>query len=835
MRDTLRSFRVPERKALPLISWGALPPGTPHAERVRSYDLQHQVVRVRFDWERHAVVGSTTLRVAALEEPLSSIAIDAVGMTIGRVRGASGNTTLRHDYDGRMLTVHLPATLAAGARTTFTVDYEAVRPQKGAYFIDRKHVVWTQGETEDTRYWVPTYDHPNDKTTWEFFITVPSREKALSNGRLAGTRRVGENTEWHWVLDKPASTYLMAAVTGDYVVLQDSWRRTTPVGYWTYPDSVGATWRGMGKTPRMMELFSTVLRIEYPWAKYDQANAPDYIFGGMENVTATIQADDAILHPEWAAPHAGSDELVSHELAHQWFGNLVTTRHWSDIWLNEGFATFMEQYWMEVEHGRDGGALHRLTTHEETIAADRAARRPLVYDRWQTDPLELFFSGHIYPKGAAVLQMVRRELGDSSFWQAMHRYTTRHAYSSVTTADFERALSDASGRDYSRFFRQWVYGAGLPVFQISYAHDSVAGLLEVTARQVQPRDSLTGFFDADVEIEVLTDSGPARATMSVRGEVAAVSIPVRSAPRSIRWDKGNWLLDVADFPRPTVMLAHQLAHDDDVAGRIEVAELLGERTGEPVAAAALAAAVADDEFWAVRVRAVTAMRGLLGGESADAEMAAGNGSPAAGEQVHPEDAARIRVSMETAAAAALSDADPRVREAAPGLLAVLGASSLAPHVAALLADPSLYVRGATITALAGTDTAAAMAVIRTMLTADSWIDLTRTQAIRALARIDTPEAWGLLTAQLAPATRRESRQAAIAALLGRSAGREAELAAALVPLLESGDLFIRQDAAAALGRLGQVSSIAALEARRRVEVESRVANVIDAALAALRR
>ena len=835
VRDTLRSFKVPERKPLPLMEWGQLPPGAPHAERVRTYDLQHQVVRVRFDWARHAVVGSTALRVAALEQPLSSIAIDATGMTIGRVRGASGNTTLRHDYDGRTLTVHLPTTLAAGARTTFTVDYEAVRPQKGAYFIDRKRVVWTQGETEDTRYWVPTYDHPNDKTTWEFYITVPSGEKALSNGRLAGTRRVGADTEWHWVLDKPASTYLMAAVTGDYVVLQDSWRRTTPVGYWTYPDSVGATWRGMGKTPRMMELFSTVLRIEYPWAKYDQANAPDYIFGGMENVTATIQADDAILHPEWAAPHAGSDELVSHELAHQWFGNLVTTRHWSDIWLNEGFATFMEQYWMEVEHGRDGGALHRLTTHEATIAADRAARRPLVYDRWQTDPLELFFSGHIYPKGAAVLQMIRRQLGDSSFWQAMHRYTSRHAYSSVTTGDFERSLTEASGRDFSGFFRQWVHGAGLPAFQVSYSYDSLAGQLRVTARQVQPRDSLTGLFDADVEIEVLTDSGPARATMSVRGEASEVSIPLRSAPRSIRWDKGNWLLDVADFPRPTVMLAHQLAHDDDVAGRIEAAELLEERIGEPAAAEALAAAVRGDGFWAVRARAVRAMRALLGAESAGGATVAGNGGSDAVPRVHPDDAAMIRGAMESAAVAALADADPRVRETAPALLAVLGAPSLGQRVGALLADSSLSVRGAAISALAGTDTAAAMVAIRTMLAADSWIDLTRTQAVNALGRIDTPEAWSLLMAHLAPATRRETRQAAIAALLARSSGREAELAAALAPLLGSDDLFIRQDAAAAMGRLGQASSIEALEARRRIEAESRVANVIDAALAALRR
>ena len=837
VRDTLRSFRTPLPTMLPL-PWGPLPPGTVHPERVRTYDLQHQVVRVRFDWDRHAVVGSTTLRIAALAEPLASIEIDAVGMTIERVRGA-GNRVLRHDYDGRTLTVHLPARLSSGARTTFTVDYETVRPKRGAYFIDRRKVVWTQGKTEDTRYWVPTYDHPNDKTTWEFYITVPSAEKALSNGRLAGTRRVGDRTEWHWVLDKPAPTYLMAAVAGDYVILQDTWRRTTPVGYWTYPDSVGATWRGMGKTPRMMELFSTTIGIEFPWPKYDQANAPDFIFGGMENVSATIQADDAILYPEWAAPHAASEELVAHELAHHWFGNLVTAKHWPHIWLNEGFATFMEQYWMEVEHGADGGALHRLTTHSDAIAADVLARRPLVHGRWQTDPLELFFSGHIALKGAAVLQMVRRELGDSVFWRAMHRYTTRYAYTSVETADLERTLQDVSGRDMGAFFRQWVYGAGHPIFQVSRDYDSTTRVLRLTARQVQPRDSLTGLFDATVDVEVLTDSGASRGAMEVRGEVSTMSLALPAPPRSIRWDKWNWLLDVADFPRPTVMLAHQLEHDDDVAGRLEAVYLLGERRGEPMAAAALADAASGDRFWAVRSRALLGLgalvrRGMAGAPPIPPTTPAAGIDPASVRPVHPADSAEIMAEAQRAATAALTDADPRVREAVPELLAALGPGALAGRMEALIADSSLFVRGAAVYALAGVDSAAAMPLIRRMLTEDSWMDLTRTEAVTALGFIDTPEAWTLLASQLAPATRRETRRTAIAALLGRAAGREAELAAALAPLVGTGDLFIRLDAVQALGRLGQPESIAVLEARRQVEADSRVVDAIDAALAALR-
>jgi len=191
--DTMRSYAVPAFRTAPMITWGPLPPGTPHGERTRVYDLQHQIVHVRFDWARHAVVGSTTLRVAALDRALTAIPLDAVGMTIRKVT-SPGGSPLRYDYDGKTLTVRLPGTLRPRSTTSFVVDYESVRPKKGAYFIDRKHVVWTQGETEDNRYWVPTWDYPNDKTTWELYVTTDSSEKALSNGALRGQRRVGDQT-----------------------------------------------------------------------------------------------------------------------------------------------------------------------------------------------------------------------------------------------------------------------------------------------------------------------------------------------------------------------------------------------------------------------------------------------------------------------------------------------------------------------------------------------------------------------------------------------------------------------------------------------------------------
>ena len=807
--DTLIPYRVPPFRDEPLIAWGAAPAGEPRLERVRSYDLQHQATRIRFDWPRHAVVGSTTIRFAALDQPLGTVSFDAVGMTIRAVRASSG-AALPHDYDGKTLSVTLRPALAAGARSTIEIEYEAERPRKGVYFIDRRRVVWTQGATEDTRYWVPTYDHPNDKATWEFRVTTGRDERALSNGRLVSTRRVGSTIEWHWSQTKPASTYLMSVVTGDYVVLQDVWRGV-PIGYWTYPDSIEAAWRGFGLTPRMVDLFSARTGVPYPWAKYDQVVAPDFIFGGMENVTATTQADDRILHPAWAEPEANAEALVAHELAHQWFGNYLTARDWPHIWLNEGFATFFEGVWAEATHGAHAGALARLAEQEATIEADRAGRRPLVYDRWVTDPLELFFSGHIYPKGATVLHSLRHDLGDSVFWAGMAAYTRKHALSSVTTDDFQRAMEVASGRDLSRFFSQWVHGAGFPAFRVSYAFDSVARVLTLSARQVQPRDSLTGVFDADVIIEVATDAGVVRDTLEVRGEESTLVMALPGVPRSIRWDKGGWILDIADFPRPTVMLEHQLRHDDDVLGRVEAAELLAPRAGDPRALNALGWAIERDTAWAVRARSAVA----LGSWREDS-------------------AAAIYLVRATA------DRDSRVRTAAARALggftlatsqrdAVLGRLRSLTSI-----DSSRYVRSAALVAYARLDSAGAPAVIQPVLARDSWLDLERAAAMLAMAELASEQSWVLLLRHLDPGTSRAARQAAIGALVRRAPGREAEAAAALAPLLGADDLFIRTAAARALGALGQQSSIQMLEARLAVEAESRVINAIVGALAALR-
>jgi aminopeptidase N len=274
---------------------------------------------------------------------------------------------------------------------------------------------------------------------------------------------------------------------------------------------------------------------------------------------------------------------MAHELGHQWYGDLLTTRDWGDVWLNEGFATFMEQIFREEDLGVDEGAFDRLGAQEQTIDADRRTRRPIVWNKWVNDPIEVFFSGHIYPKGATILQMLRHQLGDDLFWKAMNHYTTANAYGTVVTDDLRKAFEETTGKDYKAFFNQWVYGAGFPVFQVSSLYDRAAGRLVISAKEVQPRDSLTGFFDVDVDVEARTDSGVVRFVVPVRNGTGEAGTNLKAPPRSIRWNKGNWILDITDFPRSTAMLRYQLVYDDDVLGRIEAVDVLAQRPADQAA------------------------------------------------------------------------------------------------------------------------------------------------------------------------------------------------------------------------------------------------------------
>ena len=312
----------------------------------------------------------------------------------------------------------------------------------------------------------------------------------LSNGRLVSVTKTADGRQqvWHWSQEKPASTYLYSIVAARFAVLHDSWRGI-PVDYWVAPDTIDATWRTFGETPAMIETFSRVLGVNFPWAKYDQAIIPDFTYGGMENVSATTQTDLA-LHSAAGEPEWSGRGLDSHELAHQWFGDLTTTATWAHAWINEGITTYMESVHEEQSRGREAAQWNWINEQEQAMGADLNQERPLVFgEKPGTDPIQIFFSGHVYPKGAQLAHQLRRLVGDSLFWKGMKRFLTDNAYKPVETADYAIAMEKTTGRDLDWFFDQWAYGIGYPKVKVAREWRPATHTLHLTVDQTQKIDA----------------------------------------------------------------------------------------------------------------------------------------------------------------------------------------------------------------------------------------------------------------------------------------------------------------------------------------------------------
>ncbi len=740
----------------------------------RRFDLLHQTMRIRFDAPHRELFGEVTTQVV-LTAASDTVRLDAENLTIDRASG-TGNRALRFTADTAHVTVRLPRRAAAGDTVAFTLAYHGF-PERGIYFVPRRNVIWSQGEATETRAWIPTYDASNDKTTWEFYVTVDSGVAVLSNGRLAGVQATPQRQfVWHWVQDSPASTYLYSVVAGPFTVLKDQWRGR-PVEYWTYADTVDAAWRTFGETPTMIEVYSEVLGVPFPWAKYDQSIIPDFTYGGMENVSATTQTDLA-LHGAGGEPERSGRGLNAHELAHQWFGDLTTTADWADIWLNEGITTYMESVENEKTRGWDAAVLEWGEQQRDAMAADQNEMRPLVWGRYEgTDPIVLFFSGHVYPKGAQLAHQLRRLLGDPTFWAGMHRFLVDNAHKAVTTADYAVAMEQTCGCDLDWFFDQWAYGIGYPQVTFARRWDAASKTLHVTVAQVQTVDSLRPLFRFPVTLRVITRDSVVRQQIMVSkaSETFAVALP--SEPLSFRFDEGGWLLGSVAGDLSGGELAQMAEHDLDARGRDWALRAMA-TAHDSTAQAARRLVVLNEHMPELRQLALEAM----GADSSDLTRAV------------------LR--------AALRDPDGGVRAGALGALAGLDqAGAVAAATAMYPTDPSDAVRQSALRVMAQAQGPAALDVLVAASAPDQPLQL-RFTAAAFLRRIHDPKALDALERLTANTEDRNIRTSGLQALA--ASGDSARAAAVALRLIADPDPLFASAAVRTAGRVGGAAARAAL-------------------------
>jgi aminopeptidase N len=571
-------------------------------------DVVHIDLHLVPDLEAATLEGACTTTVRALDEPVPMLVLDAVDLQIASVE--RDGKPQRFVKRGKRLEIAFDPAIAPEEEVTFAIRYKAVRPRQGLFFIEptaeypsKIRHAWTQSQDENARYWFPCLDYPHEKQTTSATIVVPKGQLALSNGALIERRDEGDRTIFRYRQDIPHSTYLMTLVAGPF----EEVRQRENVFYYVLPGRKDDGERAFGKTPKMIDVFEERLGYAYPYARYSQIAVSDFIFGGMENTSATTQTDRT-LHDERAHADFSSDPLVSHELAHQWFGDLLTCRDWSHAWLNEGFATFFEAVFREADLGHDEyeydifGCVERYLQEE----ADRY-RRPIVCNQFR-DPIELF-DRHLYEKGGAVLHMLRGELGDGRFWRAIRRYVADNAQRSVETIDLIRAIEYATGRNMRGFFDQWVFRGGHPQLTVSATYDAKRRVATLTIDQKQPVDDNNSAFIFDVDIAFGAGpgiEGERRIRTHVEKAHETIAVPLDFEPKIVRFDPGAFLLADVTYAFGVDFAAATLAGDPDVVAKIRAARELA-KDGSGPAREALSAVFARNEFWGVLAEAANAL------------------------------------------------------------------------------------------------------------------------------------------------------------------------------------------------------------------------------------
>ncbi|MCS6898310.1 MAG: M1 family aminopeptidase [Myxococcales bacterium] len=770
-------------------------PGTSRKyERSRPFSFEHIALDLTLDIPGKQVHGVAGIVFERVDPEATELRLDAVGFTLISVtlEEGKGSKPVRYVYDGDVLAVAIPEGVSRGK---VEVRY-STKPRRGLYFLaPDEHVrgrptqVWSQCQDEDARYWFPCHDKPHLKQTTELRVKVPKGWYALSNGTLIGRTSEQDGEIFHWKQAKPHPSYLVTLVAGAFSILDGGTAAGVPITYLVPTGREEDGHRTFARTPAMVEHFSRLTGVPFPWEKYAQVVVSDFIFGGMENTSATTMYEHILLD-ERAALDIESDDLIAHELAHQWFGDYVTCRDWSHGWLNEGFATFFEHIERERRLGVDEYE-YGLKGDLDAYLGEASSRyqRPIVCQDYEA-PIDLF-DRHLYEKGGWVLHMLRRELGDEIFWKGIRLYLQRHAFRVVETRDLLRALEEVSGRSLERFFDQWVFKAGHPHLEVKVEYSSGALLVEI--KQTQKTSSEIPLFAFDLEIDLYPEHGePHREVLHVETASETFVLPLAERPRFLVLDPRYLLLGELSAEIPADMLRRQLAEAPTARGRWTAALRLSTRDEEAVVRDLATSLSSEGEFWGVRAEAAAALGAI---RSPDAMQALLSALPAA--------------------------RHPKVRRA---VVAALGKFQKPEAAAALrtlaLSDESYLVEAEAARSLGSTRQPQAFDTLVEILDRPSWADVIRSGAVDGLAALRDERAVPHLMARSRYGVPTRARRAAIRALPKIAVDRRTR--EAIEELLDDPDPYLRIDVVLALGDMGDSKARPALHRALERELDGRV-------------
>jgi len=573
-------------------------------ERNRDYDVQHYKLNFKFDEADKIYWGENTITLLPLKDDFNVCRLDARDFSVTEVIDINEHP-LEFEQTKEHLIINLSRKYSYKEKVIFTVRYTEKNPKRGLRIYDatpdNPSQINTYAWPEYARHWFPCYDFPNDKVTNELIATVRSDYKVLSNGRLVDVSedKTNHTKTYHWSQEIPHSTYLIMMAAGPYEVIEDSLGEL-PVNYWVYKQHLENAPRSFRKTPQMIAFFNKTFGFDYPWAKYDQVCIAGS-GGGMEDTTATTLGHGTI-HDERAEQDFSSDSLVSHELAHQWWGDTITERTWSHIWLSESFATYSEYLYINHDWGEDEGAVNLLAKKNRYLReAHEKYMRPMVFNHYE-NPWNIMDS-HSYPKGATILHMLRFVMGEKPFFRSLSHFLHKHAFQAVDTHDLMIAIKEASGRNLDWFFEDWIFKPGHPVFDVNSTWDPESKTLQLKIGQIHDTSQGVPIYRIPVSIGIVTPQKKRVEKIQLKAKEETFTFQLDQKPLMVRFDEGNHLLKEWSFPKCREELLYQLVNDD-VIGRMWAAKELMKFQSEASVAKALQERARNDEFWNVRKNAV---------------------------------------------------------------------------------------------------------------------------------------------------------------------------------------------------------------------------------------
>ncbi len=532
----------------------------------KKFSLVHSKLAVKFNWEKAHMYGKAEITLTPYFYPQKELVLDARGFNIHKLQVHTKDTNglliandLKYDYDSLQITITLDKEYTRNDTLTIFVDYtskpneltlggsDAIKSDKGLYFINEKgedkekpQQIWTQGETQSNSCWFPTIDSPNQKMTQEISITIEEKYKTLSNGILTHSELNGDGTRTDfWEHTQPHAPYLVMMAIGDFAIVKDKWRNIDVDYYVEHkyePDAKAI----FGLTPEMLEFFSTKLGVNYPWAKYSQIVVRDYVSGAMENTSAVIHGEFVQQTTRELIDGSAGEDVISHELFHHWFGDLVTCESWANLPLNESFATYGEVLWREYKYGDDKaaeGLQADLNTYLQEAEGDNF--KDMI--RFDYKNREDMFDRHTYQKGGRILHMLRNYIGDDAFFTSLKNYLSENKYTDVEMHQLRMACEKVTGEDLNWFFNQWFYAAGHPQLDINYYYDDSLKIQTVTVEQLQNLNKAP-VFKLPVKIDIYVDGKVETKEVVIDSISKVFSFNVSSKPDLVNFDADKMLL-----------------------------------------------------------------------------------------------------------------------------------------------------------------------------------------------------------------------------------------------------------------------------------------------------